>query len=81
MENHGTKTVITNFDFLKCSFCKNKAKYDGKTSYGPWGYMCQTCFDIYGTGLGIGKGQELILKDGNNGSNKRSKCFYAKGDR
>ena len=47
-----------------CGFCKNEAKYDGKTVYGPWGYMCQLCFDTYGTGLGIGKGQELILKEG-----------------
>ena len=39
------------------------AAYDGKTSHGPWANMCQACFDQYGTGLGTGKGQRLIVGD------------------
>ena len=40
-----------------------KAKYDGKTKLGPWAYMCQECFEVFGLGLGIGKGQELVLSE------------------
>ena len=47
-----------------CDFCKtNEAKYDGRTTLGPWAYMCQSCFRIYGVGLGLGKGQRLVLND------------------
>lgn len=32
-----------------CDFCKTeKAIYDSKSTFGPWGYMCQGCFDKYG---------------------------------
>lgn len=37
------------------------AKYDGKTSYGPWAYMCEEHFARDGRGLGLGLGQELVL--------------------
>lgn len=48
-----------------CTFCFNNglgtpASYDGKTDSGPWAFMCETHFKIYGTGLGTGKGQRLI---------------------
>ena len=43
-----------------CAFCGDLAKYDGKTLKGPWGYMCEKCFKLYGVGLGVGKGQILI---------------------
>lgn len=35
------------------------AKYDGKTQFGQWAYMCPSCFGKYGIGLGLGKGQRL----------------------
>lgn len=38
-----------------------EALYDGKTTGGPWAYMCQECFDEHGVGLGIGRGQRLLL--------------------
>jgi hypothetical protein len=41
-----------------------RAKYDGKTIYGPWAYMCQKHFMMYGMGLGEGRGQKLIKKGG-----------------
>ena len=34
---------------------------DGKTVYGPWANMCESCLDSYGIGLGEGKGQRFIL--------------------
>jgi hypothetical protein len=40
------------------------AKYDGRTKSGHWANMCQECYQEYGVGLGLGKGQELILDDG-----------------
>lgn len=32
----------------KCDFCGQTAAYDGKTIHGPWAYMCDTCFIMYG---------------------------------
>jgi hypothetical protein len=52
----------------KCDFCKQNgvdrdAKYDGKVSIGTyWANMCQGHFELYGIGLGLGIGQELIVK-------------------
>lgn len=39
-----------------------KAIYDGKTTYGPWAYMCESCFQSLGVGLGLGNGQRLIKR-------------------
>jgi len=33
----------------KCDICKTQdAKYDTKTVYGCWGYLCETCYKRYG---------------------------------
>lgn len=40
------------------------AKYDAKTVFGWWANLCEECFRRFGTGLGLGKGQELIVEDG-----------------
>lgn len=50
-----------------CDFCKDAAitwpaRFDGKTINGAWAYMCGGHFVLYGTGLGLGIGQRLILK-------------------
>lgn len=48
-----------------CDFCKanpTPAAYDGKTTFGPWANMCDTHFQRFGIGLGLGKGQKLLLK-------------------
>lgn len=37
------------------------ARYDGKTTKGPWAFMCEDCFQTYGIGLGVGVGQRLVL--------------------
>ena len=39
------------------------AGYDGATRFGPWAYMCHACFTSYGRGLGIGRGQRLMVAD------------------
>ena len=58
----------------QCDFCKQnpniifaKAHYDGKTATGPWANMCREHFQQYGVGLGLGKGQKLILRGKVNG--------------
>lgn len=38
------------------------AAYDGKTRWGPWANMCEDCWNHYGVGLGLGKGQRLIAR-------------------
>ncbi len=38
------------------------AKYDAKTKKGPWANMCESCFRTHGIGLGVGRGQRLILR-------------------
>lgn len=53
-----TKVKITQLP--KCYFCSDTAKYDAKTKMGPWAYMCPFHYNLFGTGLGLGKGQELI---------------------
>ena len=50
-----------------CDMCWERgivreAKYDGKTRMGPWAYMCESCFQRYGTGLGLGHGKRLVKK-------------------
>lgn len=44
---------------VDCDFCGSEAKYDGKTKGGPWAFMCESCFNTQGVGLGIGRGQKL----------------------
>jgi len=57
--------------FPPCDFCKSNplvsyqaAHYDGKTKSGPWAFMCDEHFKQRGRGLGLGRGQELILEKG-----------------
>lgn len=52
-----------------CDICEAKghegvsAHYDGKTFLGPWANMCAKHFKSYGVGLGLGRGQELVLEE------------------
>lgn len=62
MSDHTTVRVD---EIPPCSFkhaVYTEALYDGKIKRGPWAYMCQAHFDLHGVGLGLGKGQRLILK-------------------
>jgi hypothetical protein len=42
--------------------CSRDAVVDGKTVHGFWGYLCYVHFMSLGVGLGIGKGQVLVLE-------------------
>lgn len=54
---------VTYIDKLpKCNFCEAEAHYDGRTTSGPWAYMCEADFQKYGVGLGVGRGQRLEVR-------------------
>jgi hypothetical protein len=65
--NNHSETIVS--EYPRCDFCKNselhnanvEAHYDAKTVMGPWANMCDKHFKFYGIGLGLGKGQKLIL--------------------
>lgn len=54
-----------------CDICKHPAYghkkvpalYDAATKQGPWAYLCQEHFDSMAYGLGMGRGQVLILDE------------------
>jgi ribosomal protein L37AE/L43A len=46
----------------ECQFCEKEAKYDARTKMGPWAFLCQSCFDKYGVGVGVGRGQKLEVR-------------------
>ena len=48
---------------INCNICGKECEtylYDGQTNFGPWAVMCYECFQKYGVGLGLGKGQEYL---------------------
>jgi hypothetical protein len=47
----------------QCDFCKDQAVVDGKTRFGPWANMCLIHFAAHGIGLGLGKGQFLVVEE------------------
>lgn len=54
------KKTVTWVGSKNCDFCKKECAHiliDGKTIYGPWAVMCHECYNEYGVGLGVGKGQ------------------------
>jgi hypothetical protein len=57
-------TMSESIDTRYCNICSKPdepvvATVDGKTVFGPWGWMCDICHVRYGVGLGTGKGQRL----------------------
>ena len=64
----GDHTEVAVPELPQCDFCKENgwntpAHFDGKTVFGPWANMCDSHFRSYGTGLGLGIGQRLIVKE------------------
>ena len=61
-----TKNRVEVAKLPECDYCKlsssikHLARYDAKTKSGKWAYLCLMHFQIYGIGLGPGKGQELV---------------------
>lgn len=53
---------LPNCDFCQIEGRETPAAYDGKTVHGPWANMCELCFTKNGIGLGLGRGQRLLLK-------------------
>lgn len=52
--------LLPTMDVSLCDICADfKAEYDAKTFRGPWAFMCKSCFEKFGVGLGMGKGQIL----------------------
>lgn len=44
-----------------CGICGDEfgsVMYDARTKQGPWGNLCEGCFNAYGVGVGIGRGQK-----------------------
>lgn len=64
MPKNGTEVYVTALP--PCDLCTDGtlARYDAKTVQGPWGNLCALHFETYGIGLGVGKGQELKVRDG-----------------
>lgn len=45
-----------------CDICHERAAaIDGATTHGPWAYMCVPCHEAHGVGLGLGRGQRLLI--------------------
>lgn len=61
MTTKHTTTVVSAYP--RCDFHANRlAAYDAKTVHGPWANLCTSCFMERGIGVGLGKGQRLVLK-------------------
>lgn len=57
-----TETTVTSLP--DCDLCAQDGKiepaaYDGKTTMGPWAFMCLAHWNQYGVGVGTGRGQKL----------------------
>lgn len=61
MNKEGTETKLKlPLKLPHCDICGDVAHYDAKSTLGPWGYMCESCFAKHGVGLGVGLGQRLV---------------------
>lgn len=51
------------YQIQKCDFCLSTARYDGKTVTGPWAFMCERHFQMFGYGkTGLGIAQKIIYE-------------------
>lgn len=57
-----TVAVLPNCDFCQETGTTKPAAVDGKTVFGPWANMCDEHFQQHGIGLGLGRGQQLVVK-------------------
>jgi hypothetical protein len=62
----GNGITATVKELPPCDLCKetggnSAARYDAKTQFGPWAYMCEAHFKLDGIGLGTGLGQRLVV--------------------
>jgi hypothetical protein len=61
MNNH-SEVVVMRLPDCDIDSGHGAAAYDAKTKQGPWGYLCEDCYADHGIGLGLGKGQRLVLR-------------------
>jgi hypothetical protein len=57
-------TEVAVASFPDCDFCKPAsvpAAYDARGPMGQWAFMCQSHYTQHGRGLGLGRGQRLVL--------------------
>lgn len=55
-------TAVTVSELPDCDFHPHvPAAYDAATTMGRWAHLCPACFTAYGIGLGLGRGQRLLL--------------------
>lgn len=50
----------------RCELCSNiiiDVFFDGHVRSGGWKFMCPECFELYGSGLGIGVGQKFVKRE------------------
>lgn len=64
-----------------CDFCQRDgfgmpAQYDARTQLGRWAYMCRTHYGLHGVGLGLGKGQRIIVES----EGADCDCAFTPGD-
>lgn len=66
MGDHKQVTVdhLPKCDFFEHGHCRNggEAHFDGKTIHGPWANMCEHHFSAFGIGIGLGRGQKLVVR-------------------
>lgn len=78
MSDHTRVTVLHIPD---CTLCVSQGKmgvpalYDGKTTLGPWANMCQEHFEVFGVGLGLGRGQ-MLVKEGETPTARKTASPY-----
>lgn len=61
MREHVNEVAVTRLPGCDMTGCAMPAVYDAKTVGGPWAYLCSLHFGLYGIGLGLGRGQRLVL--------------------
>lgn len=62
MAHNGTVAYVSTLPPCDFDATHAKAAYDGKTTMGPWAYMCNACYSKYGVGIGTGLGQQLAVR-------------------
>lgn len=70
---------------VNCDVCfgnglQVQASYDAKTEFGPWAYVCEDHFNQHCAGLGLGKGQKLIVKGALEMTKESSDNAYPNGE-
>jgi hypothetical protein len=58
----GVETEVARIE--NCDCCGTaSAEFDCRMKHGFWGFLCASCFDKEGVGLGMGYGQHLVRYD------------------